>query len=71
MEKAGAMGGDPSAVIKGEGSRIVIDATRQLPEEGGPKHYPAMNRASLADAAPDIFSSIDKKYGHLIRDWKV
>ncbi|MBT6265591.1 MAG: UbiD family decarboxylase [Halieaceae bacterium] len=71
VEKAGAMGGDPSAVIRGEGSRIVIDATRQLPEEGGPKHYPAMNRASLADAAPDIFSSIDKKYGHLIRDWKV
>jgi UbiD family decarboxylase len=70
IEKAGAMGGDPSATTRGSGSRIVVDATRQWPEEGGPAEYAKMNRECLTDAVPDIFEKVDEKFGDLIRDWK-
>jgi UbiD family decarboxylase len=70
VKKAGAMGGDPSATKRGEGSRIVVDATRQWPEEGGPDNYSIMNRSCLTDAFPDIFNVIDENWSHLIDDWK-
>ena len=70
VEKAGAMGGDPSATTRGEGSRIVVDATRQIPEEGGPKIYPTMNRSCLTDACPNIFDVVDEKCSELIDTWK-
>ena len=70
VEKAGGMGGDPSATTRGSGSRIVIDATRQWPEEGGPAEYARMNRECLVDQLPDIFSSVDGKFGDLIKGWK-
>ena len=64
------MGGDPSATTRGEGSRIVVDATRQIPEEGGPKIYPTMNRSCLTDAYPNIFDVVDEKCSELIDTWK-
>ena len=70
VEKAGAMGGDPSATKRGEGSRIVVDATRQWPEEGGPNNYSIMNRSCLTDAYPDVFTVIDDNWSHLIDNWK-
>jgi UbiD family decarboxylase len=70
VKKASAMGGDPSATARGEGSRIVVDATRQWPEEGGPDNYSIMNRSCLTDAYPDIFKEIDKNWSHLIDGWK-
>jgi hypothetical protein len=33
-------------------SKIIIDATRQLPAEGGPKDWPVDNRAILEAKAP-------------------
>jgi len=69
IEKAGAMGGDPSASTRGTGSRIVVDATRQLPEEGGPKKYSPMNRACLIKAFPDIFELVDEKWSETIDAW--
>jgi UbiD family decarboxylase len=69
IEKAGAMGGDPSAPVRGVGSRIVVDATRQLPEEGGPKQYSLMNRACLTKEFPDIFEFIDEKWSETIDSW--
>ncbi len=69
IERAGAMGGDPSSPIRGAGSRIVIDATRKSPEEGGPPVYAKMNRECLLAEAPDIFSFIDDKWGDTIDGW--
>jgi UbiD family decarboxylase len=66
LKKAPGMGGDPSAIEHGFGSRIIIDATRQTAAEGGPKEYAKMNRQYLEEGVPRIFERIDKKYGHLL-----
>ena len=52
---------DPSTEKLGRGSKIAIDATRQWPEEGGPPSFPPLNRALLADAAPDAFARVDAR----------
>jgi len=57
---------DPSAKIRGKSSRILIDATRQLPEENGPSPYPKLNRECLVEHVPNIFDLVDKKWRHLI-----
>ena len=57
---------DPSAVVRGRSSRILIDATRQLPEENGPSPYPKLNRELLVEHAPEIFDLVKEKWGHLI-----
>ena len=57
---------DPSAKTRGKSSRILIDATRQLPEENGPSPYPKLNREHLVEHAPDIFALVEEKWGHLI-----
>ncbi|MBT7878198.1 MAG: hypothetical protein HN738_08950, partial [Gammaproteobacteria bacterium] len=70
IDQAGAMGGDPSSPTRGSGSRIVIDATRKQPDEGGPQVYAKMNRECLLAEAPDIFTHIDDKFGDIINGWK-
>jgi 4-hydroxy-3-polyprenylbenzoate decarboxylase len=57
---------DPSAKTRGKSSRILIDATRQLPEENGPSPYPKLNREHLIEHAPEIFALVEEKWGHLI-----
>ena len=57
---------DPSAVVRGRSSRILIDATRQLPEENGPSPYPKLNRELLLEHTPEIFDLVEEKWGHLI-----
>lgn len=54
---------EPSSPEREHTSKIVIDATRQWPEEGGPKNYPGYSRAVLEQHAPDIFAEIDNKWG--------
>ena len=53
---------EPSAPVRGRSAKIVIDATRQWPEEGGPKTYPAYSRQVLEQHAPDIFERIAAKW---------
>ena len=53
---------DPSSADRGESSKIVIDATRQLPEEGGPDVYPELNRTLLENLAPDAFDIAMEQY---------
>ena len=57
---------DPSAKIRRKSSRILIDATRQLPEENGPSPYPKLNKEHLVEHAPEIFALVEEKWGHLI-----
>ena len=57
---------DPSAKTRGRSSKIIIDATRQWPEESGPDPYPKLNREHLLDHNPDIFELIKEKWGHLL-----
>ena len=49
-------------------SKIVIDATRPWPEEGGPESYPKLNRAWLQELCPEAFDRIDGKLADLLKD---
>jgi 4-hydroxy-3-polyprenylbenzoate decarboxylase len=53
---------EPSAPVVGRSAKIVIDATRQWPEEGGPENYPAYSRQVLEQHAPELFDRIDAKW---------
>jgi 4-hydroxy-3-polyprenylbenzoate decarboxylase len=60
---------DPSSGERGESSKIVIDATRQWPEEGGPAVYPKLNRELLEKLAPDAFDVAMGNWGDVINSW--
>ncbi len=60
---------DPSLPHKNLGGKIVIDATRQFPEEGGPASWPGYNRNLLVEGCPDIFDLIDEKWPSYWRDY--
>ena len=53
---------DPSLTRRPMTSKIVIDATRQRPDEGGPASYQALNRAELERLAPDAFDRADARW---------
>ncbi|MFW2404940.1 MAG: UbiD family decarboxylase domain-containing protein [Gammaproteobacteria bacterium] len=60
---------EPSAPVRERSSKIVIDATRQWPEEGGPETFPAYSRHVLRDYDPEVFDRVDKKWWSVIDDW--
>ncbi|MCK6370161.1 MAG: UbiD family decarboxylase [Gammaproteobacteria bacterium] len=53
---------DPSRPRWGLSSKMVIDATRQLPGEGGPASWPALNRDLLVERAPQAFELVDARW---------
>ncbi len=57
---------DPSLSNRPMSSKIVIDATRQWPEEDGPADYPELNRTLLERGAPEVFERIEAKWGPLM-----
>jgi 4-hydroxy-3-polyprenylbenzoate decarboxylase len=62
---------DPSLANPPVTSKIVIDATRQLPEEGGPVVYQMPNRKLLEDLAPEAMARVDAKWEALVGEWRV
>jgi len=60
---------DPSLPEIRKTDKLVIDATRQLPEEGGRLPFPSTNRALLEEALPDVFAAVDRRFGTVLRDW--
>jgi 3-polyprenyl-4-hydroxybenzoate decarboxylase len=61
---------DPSLTKRPMTSKIVIDATRQWPEEGGPKTYQALNRAELERLAPQSFTQVDANWSRLVGKYR-
>jgi len=57
---------DPSLTKRPMTSKIVIDATRQWPEEGGPKVYQTLNRTALVEAVPHAFETVDANWQKLV-----
>jgi 3-polyprenyl-4-hydroxybenzoate decarboxylase len=57
---------EPSSPVRERTSKIVIDATRQWPAEGGPEQFPQYSRQVLEEHAPELFASIDAKWGKRI-----
>jgi 4-hydroxy-3-polyprenylbenzoate decarboxylase len=58
---------EPSSPVRERSSKIVIDATRQWPEEGGPKKFPGYSREVLEQHAPEIFAAVDARWGDAIQ----
>ncbi len=61
---------DPSRRTPMLSSKMVIDATRQLPQEGGPERWPPANRELLEKGAPGIFAEIDENWQQYLGNWK-
>ena len=61
---------DPSLTKRPMTSKIVIDATRQWPDEGGPQVYQALNRAELDRLAPDSFARIEARWSRLVGKYR-
>jgi UbiD family decarboxylase len=57
---------DPSAPKRGLTSKVIIDATRQLPEEGGPTYNAPVTRTLMEELAPNAFPNIDAKWHDLL-----
>jgi 4-hydroxy-3-polyprenylbenzoate decarboxylase len=58
---------DPSQREARKTSKIAIDATRQLPEEGGPDVFAANSRDLFNELQPDAISDSEKLYAELLR----
>ncbi len=70
IDKAMGLFTDPSQVVYAETSKIVIDATRQLPEEGGQEVFPKSNREYLVEESPETMAIVDAKFGEMLKGWK-
>jgi 4-hydroxy-3-polyprenylbenzoate decarboxylase len=70
IKEARGMALDPSSPKRPMSSKIVIDATRQLPEEGGPPLYPERNRDLLARLAPESFRIVERNWDRYLKGWK-
>lgn len=60
---------DPSLVNRPMTSKIVIDATKQWPEEGGPENFAELNRSLLVEGAPGAFDLVDTKWGDVFNEF--
>ena len=70
IEKTFGLMTDPSQVEYARTSKIVIDATRQIPGEGGKEEFPRTNRELLAEGAPDAFDQVMDLFGDALSNWK-
>lgn len=70
LEDAMGMPLDPSSPNRPKSSKIVIDATRQWPEEGGPKVYPELNRDLLEKLAPEALPRVAARWDDYLAAWK-
>jgi len=56
---------DPSRRELFLSSKIIIDATRQLPAEGGPEEWAPVSRQLIREALPELFRETDEKWREL------
>jgi 4-hydroxy-3-polyprenylbenzoate decarboxylase len=56
---------DPASPDRQTTSKIIIDATRQWPEEGGPAVYQQLNKAVFQAGAPDAVANVINKWPEL------
>ena len=62
FEKRRAFPLDPAAPDRKTTSKVVIDATRQWPEEGGPPYYQELNRDVFEREAPEAMARVSNKW---------
>ncbi len=69
IKEARGMPLDPSSPNRPMSSKMVIDATKQWPEEGGPGVYPERNRDLLEELAPESFELVAENWQKYLRRW--
>ena len=61
---------DPSLADRTEegyaSGKVILDATRQFPEEGGPEEFTMRNRDWLDKLAPDAIDNVNRIYGDIL-----
>ncbi len=70
LQDVNGMALDPSSPNRPKSSKIVIDATKQWPEESGPKVYPELNRDLLKKLAPGAIPLVDSRWDEYLAHWK-
>ena len=70
IKEARGMALDPSCPKRPMSSKIVIDATKQWPEEGGPPVYPERNRDLLTKLAPGSWELVAQNWEKYLKGWK-
>ncbi len=61
---------DPSAPTRWLTSKMVIDATRQWPAEGGPAQWPAVSRVLLDQQSPGTRALVDRRWSEYWKSWQ-
>jgi 4-hydroxy-3-polyprenylbenzoate decarboxylase len=69
IKEARGMALDPSSPKRPMSSKIIIDATKQWPEEGGPAIYPERNRDLLKKLAPESFDMVEANWQRYLKGW--
>ena len=59
---------DPSTQRNALSSKILIDATRQLPAEGGPREFAEDNRTVMEERAAGAFALVDQRWDEYFAD---
>lgn len=67
LENCRAFPLDPASPDRKTTSKIIIDATRQWPGEGGPPFYQELNRSVFERAAPDAIDRVIARWPELLR----
>lgn len=60
---------DPSAPTRWVTSKMIVDATRQWPAEGGPADAPKISRQILQEQSPDTFDLVAERWDEYWKDW--
>ena len=60
---------DPGRPKWGLSSKMIIDATRQLDLDDGPKSWALLNRELLAKGVPGVFARIDRNWSGYMKIW--
>ncbi len=58
---------DPSQPKRWVTSKMILDATRQYPEEGGPDQWPEVSRVLLEQLSPEVFDLVESRWQEYFR----
>ncbi len=70
VEETKGMPLDASAPKRFFTSKIIIDATRQFSDEGGPAIWPEISKVMLQELSPETFDLIETNWESYFSDWK-
>ena len=70
IEETRGMPLDASAPKRFQTSKIIIDATRQFSEEGGPNIWPEISKVMLEKLSPETFDLIEQNWENYFIHWK-